>query len=241
MILGQDSFAIAILGVAVMVLDQKPIVALGLVFVVAHTHQHPAAFELLAVQHEFEIALGQHLFGIAVGRPEAAIPQKNRAAAILALGNGAFEIAIIEGMILKLHRQALFGGIERRPACHRPGAEHPVQLQPKIVMQPCGGMLLDHKALALCGRRRAGATGIGSLGKIPHRLVSGQRRAAGFLFGWFTGGHPDVRPATGYSSSTRKHSSRQTFPFRPQLENPCCPQKEPQSDIAQKSPSQSTP
>ena len=46
------------------------------------------------------------------GSPEAAIPQHHRAAAILALWNGPFEIAVVERVILDLDRQALVGGIE---------------------------------------------------------------------------------------------------------------------------------
>jgi hypothetical protein len=46
-----------------------------------------------------------------LGRPVAAIPQHHRAAAVLALGDGALEVAIVERMILDLHGQAAIGRI----------------------------------------------------------------------------------------------------------------------------------
>ena len=77
-------------------------------------HQHPAAMELLAVQREFQVALFKTLFGI-VAVPGAAIPELHGAAAVLALRDVAFEIAVIERVILDLDRQPLVVGVERGP------------------------------------------------------------------------------------------------------------------------------
>ena len=175
MILVQDGFAAAVLGELVAMLDQQPVVAPGFELIVLHPHQHPAAMQFLAVQAEFEIALGQHLVGVAFRRPGAAVPQHHRAAAILALGNGALEVAVIEGMVFHFHRQPLFGRVQRRPARHRPGTKGTVQLQPEVVMQPGRGMLLDDKAQPGRGLDGLLAAGFGGHRKVPHGLVFLQR------------------------------------------------------------------
>ena len=184
MILFQHRLAVTIFGILIVMLDQQPVGAFAAESVAPHAHQHPAAFQLFPRQHEFEIAFGQHFFGVAIRLPEAAIPQHHRAAAILAFGNGPFKIAVIERMVFHLHRQPLVGGIERGPPCHRPGTEGAVQLQPEIIMQPRGGMFLDHKAQRRGLFHPFGAAGFGGLGEIPHGTVFCQP-CWGFLFGGF--------------------------------------------------------
>src|SRR5581483_7340723 len=83
----------------VAMLDQKPVGALAAVTVMPHTHQHPASMQLVAMQAEFQITLLEPPFGI-VRFPSAAVPELHRAAAILAFRNGAFEIAVVERMVL---------------------------------------------------------------------------------------------------------------------------------------------
>ena len=46
-------------------------------------------------------------------------------------------------MILGLHRQTLFVGIERRTFGNRPGLEDAVAFEPEVVVQSPGGVLLD--------------------------------------------------------------------------------------------------
>ncbi|MGY3587190.1 hypothetical protein ACVIF9_005867 [Bradyrhizobium sp. USDA 4350] len=114
-------------------LDQQPVGALAAEAVVLHPHQHPAAVQLVTVQRELQVALLEAALGI-VGFPGAAIPELHRAAAILVFRNGAFEVAIVERMILDLDRQPLVMRVERGPARHRPGLEDAVKLQPEIIM-----------------------------------------------------------------------------------------------------------
>jgi hypothetical protein len=92
----------------------------------------------------------------------------------LPLGNGAFEIAVIERMILHFDREPLVMGIERRALRHRPGLEDTVELEPQIVMQPARIMLLDHEPPLLRGRNRCVATGFGGLLEIPLLSIGGQ-------------------------------------------------------------------
>ena len=81
----------------------------------------PAAVQLLAVELEFEMALREALVRIADRLPTAAIPDDHRAAAILALRDRAFEIAVFERVILDMHRQTLL-------AWHRLGPRVTAQL-----------------------------------------------------------------------------------------------------------------
>ncbi len=121
---------------------QQPIRSFAPVTVMAHADQHPTAVELVAVQREFQVALLESFFGV-VGLPIAAVPELHCAAAILALRNGAFKIAVIERMIFHLNREALVVRIERGTAGDRPGLEDAVELEPQIVVQPGRIMCLN--------------------------------------------------------------------------------------------------
>ena len=65
--------------------------------------------QAFAIEHELEIAAGEGLFGrpIALRFPVAAIPQLDRAAAILALRDGPFEVAIIQAGDLRPRPRAV--------------------------------------------------------------------------------------------------------------------------------------
>ena len=154
-------------------LDQEPVGSLAAIAVMAHAHQHPAAAELVAVQREFQVALLESALRI-VGLPIAAIPELHGAAAILALGNGAFEIAVIQRMVFHLHRQPLVVRIERRPLRDRPGLEDAVEFQAQIVMQPARVMLLNDKMPPLRGRDLGLAAGLRGLFEIALVSIGGQ-------------------------------------------------------------------
>src|SRR5262249_59809819 len=98
-ILLEDVVVFTLPGIFVAMLDQEPVGALAAVAVVSHAHQHPAAMQLVAMQVELEVALGEAARGI-VRIPGAAVPQLDGPDAILTLGNRAFEIAVVELMIL---------------------------------------------------------------------------------------------------------------------------------------------
>ena len=120
------TIGIAGLGRLVAVLDQHPggaptAVALG-------AHQHPRTVHAAAFHDELQFALGQgraDLLKTLFGRPIAAFPQHHRAAAILALGDRALEVAVVEGMVLDLHGQATIGRVQRGPLGHGPRLEGP--------------------------------------------------------------------------------------------------------------------
>src|SRR6266850_3084076 len=150
-VLVEDIVGLAFFGKIVAMLDQQPVGPLAAIAVVAHAHQHPTAMKLVAMQRKFQIALLEAPLRV-VGFPIAAVPELHGAAAILVLWNGAFEIAVVQWMIFHLHRQPLVMRIQRGAARDRPGLEDAVELQPEIVVQPAGVMLLDHEPSLL--RRR---------------------------------------------------------------------------------------
>ena len=201
-ILFQDVVGLAFLGEFVAVLDQEPVGALAAVAVALHPHQHPAAVQLVAMQREFQVALLEAALGI-IGFPDAAIPQHDGAAAILVVRDGAFEIAVVQRVILDLDRQPLVVRIERGSSRHRPGFEDAVELQPQIVMQPGRVMLLDHEP-PLFGRRDLDVAGglrrLAEIALLPVRAELLQRQPQPLNLD-----HPTARTA---ASGTKTHTSR---------------------------------
>ena len=154
---------------------------------------------LLAIQGEFQIALLEAALADRLRLPDAAIPQHDGAAAILAFGNGAFEIAIVQRVILDLDRQPLVGGIERWTARHGPGFEDAIELEPEIVVQAGRVMLLDHEPPLFARRYLDVAGGLRRLAEIallPVRAELLQRQ---------TSTTPTARMA---ASGTKTHTSR---------------------------------
>ncbi|MHC2538449.1 hypothetical protein ACVJMY_008018 [Bradyrhizobium diazoefficiens] len=154
-------------------LDQQPVGALAAIAIVAHADQHPASVQLFAVQRELQVALPKTTLGI-IGLPGAAVPQHDRAAAILAFRDRSFEIAIVERMVLDLDRQPLVVRIERGALRHRPGLEHAVELEAEIVVQPAGVMLLDHEASLFRRGYRGLAGGLRGLLEVPLLSIGGE-------------------------------------------------------------------
>ena len=89
--------------------DQKPVLVFLAGFA-AHPHEMPAAFKLLAIKLEVEMALLQAAVWIADRRPRALVPYDDRAAAVFALGDRAFEIGVFQRMVLDRDRKALLAG-----------------------------------------------------------------------------------------------------------------------------------
>ena len=63
--------------------------------------------QAIAFEHDLQVALFQPFMRVGSGlrRPIAAVPQHDRAAAVLVLGNRAFEVAVVERVILDLDGQ----------------------------------------------------------------------------------------------------------------------------------------
>src|SRR6185437_5855389 len=80
--------------------------------------------------------------------PGAAVPDHDRAAAILALGDGALEFVVIDRVILDLHGEPLFARDKAWAARHRPALHHAVKLKPQIIVQARRVVLLDDEGVA---------------------------------------------------------------------------------------------
>src|ERR1044072_9070595 len=70
----------------------------------------------------------------------AEIPHHHRAAAILALRDYAFEIEIINRMVLRRHRESSFIFLEGWALRNGPRLENVVHLETKVIMQVTRGM-----------------------------------------------------------------------------------------------------
>ncbi len=140
----EQGLAQALSRLLVLVLDQQPVDPLAAGAVMLHADQDPAALEPLSLQGELEVAMTQSVFGRWLLRfPRAPVPDHDGAAAILSFGNRAFEVAVVERVVLDLDREPLVGRIGRGSARHGPGLEDAVELEPQVVMEPASRMFLD--------------------------------------------------------------------------------------------------
>jgi hypothetical protein len=157
-------------------LDQQPVRALAAVAIALHAHEYPAALQALAGKQEFQLALAQLLFGreVAHRQPEAAVPELHRSAAVLALRNRAFEVAVVEGMVLDFDCKSLVLRREGRAARDRPGLEHAIELQAQVVVQPPRRMLLNHETQLFGPFHRQRAARLRGLGEIALAAVGRQ-------------------------------------------------------------------
>ena len=127
----------------------------------------------------------------------------DRAAAVLALRDRALERGVAEGVVLDLHRQPLDRRIERRPLGDRPALEHAVGLEPEIVVQVRGVVLLDDEDRLLVGCGFTGPGRLAGLGKsrLARYSFSGMaRRLSG------GGGGPDRDNGRTGLGRSRRHS-----------------------------------
>jgi hypothetical protein len=67
--------------------------------------------------------------------PRATVPQEDGSTAVLALGDDALEVTVLERMILDVHRQALVGRIQARALRDSPALQDPFELEPKVIVK----------------------------------------------------------------------------------------------------------
>ncbi len=153
------------------VLDHQPVLAL-LARAGLHAHQRPFAPEPLAFEPEDELALLQPRLEIADRLPEAAVPEHDRATAILAFRDDPLEAAIGEGMVLGPDGKPLLGRVVARPARHSPTLQHTLPFEAEIVVQPRRVMLLDDEGEAVAALlRRPGLVRLGGPGEVAPGAV----------------------------------------------------------------------
>src|SRR6185295_16285974 len=88
----------------VLLLDEQPLLAVG-VPRSSHADERPAAAQLLAEELELQLARAVRLEGIAVGLPRAAVPEDDRAAAVLALRDDPLERSVLDRVVLDVRRE----------------------------------------------------------------------------------------------------------------------------------------
>ena len=129
-------------GELVALLDEKPRV-LAILAALATAHEHPAAVKLLTVERELEPPFPVIRVCLPRWLPRPAIPQEHRASAVLFGRDDAFEVAVLDGVILGLHRETANARIEARAFRHGPAQEHAVQLETEVVVHVARAMLLN--------------------------------------------------------------------------------------------------
>jgi hypothetical protein len=164
--------------VLVTLLDQEPAPAVPIAAgPPAQPYEHPAAVKFLARERELQLAGAKPGFGIAHGRPGAPIPEENRAAPVLSLGDDALEASVLERVILGLHGEALVGRIEARPLRDCPAREDAADLQTEVVVKASRIVLLDHECRATALRGRA-TSRLRGAGEVALAVIGGERRLA---------------------------------------------------------------
>ena len=127
--------------------DQQPVGSLPSVPVMLHPHKDETPVQTFAIERELEIAFFQCLFWRhrALRLPISAVPQLHRTATILAFGDRAFEVPVIQRVVLNLDCEALVMRVQGRTFGDSPRFEDTTEFKTKIVVQPRGRMLLNDK------------------------------------------------------------------------------------------------
>ena len=129
---------------------------LALVLVPVGADEDEAPGQLLALEVEVELALvdgGGRVGVVRAGRlPRPPVPHDHVAPAVGALGDDALEVEVLDGVVLHVDGQPAGLGVERRPLGHGPAGQHPLDLQPEVVVQPAGPVPLDHVPPGRCSR-----------------------------------------------------------------------------------------
>src|SRR5690606_21196612 len=115
---------VARLGVAA--LDQQPAGLAAVARARPHAHEVPAPAQLLAGELERQVALLEPRVRIADRLPGAAVPHEDAAATVLAGRDHAFEVGVLERVVLGLGRQPPLARHQARTLRHRPALEHAV-------------------------------------------------------------------------------------------------------------------
>jgi len=92
-------------------------------------------------------------------------------AAVLALGDLAFESRVIDRVVLDFHRHPLDVRVVRRPLGHRPAFQRIAHLQAEVVVPSAGVVQLHHEQRALSLRQLLAGLGLARLRKLPFAPV----------------------------------------------------------------------
>src|SRR5438477_3495822 len=107
--------------------------------------QRPFAFQFLAGKKNCERAFPEITLHSFV---RSDIPNHDSAAAILAFGNDALELQIVDRVVLCLKASARLTILERNSLRHRPRLQHVVHFQSKVVMEMTCCVFLHNESAA---------------------------------------------------------------------------------------------
>ena len=124
------------------------------------------AVDALAVQHHLDLVVVP--LEDVVG---AAVPDRHRPGAVLALGDLAVEVEVLQRVVLGAHRQPVVLGGVGQEVRNRPAGQGAVVLEAQIPVQARGAVLLDDEA-QLTRRRFGGAARCGLRGLPEVALVA---------------------------------------------------------------------
>src|ERR1700750_604049 len=80
--------------------------------------------------------------------PAPTVPDHDRATAVLSLWNRTLKFVVGDRMVLDLNGEPLFTGNEARAPRDPPAFHYAVELKPKVVVEPPGGVLLYDESVA---------------------------------------------------------------------------------------------
>jgi hypothetical protein len=108
--------------------------------------QREAVVDPVAVQHDHVLVRLPFL-----GLVGAGVPDLHRPRAVVAGGDLAVKVDVLERVILGVHRHVVAIGIERHATRQRPRDEDAVALEAQIPVQTRRAVFLDDEAVALLG------------------------------------------------------------------------------------------
>src|SRR5579862_327525 len=209
--------------ILIALLDEEPVLLLAAAVLQMRADERICAPHLEAVHLDVEFAFAHALGRVAIRRIDdlvhAAIPQDDLAGAVVVFGNYAFEVAVVDWMVLDMNREALFFGIERWPFRHRPRTQHALHREAEVIVEACRGMLLDAKHPARASEHSAG--GISERLRRPlrvalmpillerHRSTSDYAKAMPFVISRTRAAQKERCSRRG-GSSHREHSGGET-------------------------------
>ena len=126
--------------------------------------QHVAPLHALAVEghHDLRVAELVQLVG-------PAVPHLHRPGAVLALGDRALELEVLERVVLRAHREVVALGVGRDALRHRPGGERALVLEAQVPVQRARVVLLDDEPWRVRGRSGCGRFAVRSSQAPPSR------------------------------------------------------------------------
>ena len=162
--------------------DQEPVVLV--IAGMLHPDQGVAAADLVAFEEDLDFAVldgaghGRRMLrvvgDVAVCPP---VPDDHPSGPILALGNHALEVAVVERVVLDLDGQPAVRGIGGWSPRHRPRLQYAIDFQTQIVVQAGGGVFVNYEDRSFA-RLGSTARGLRRPGEIPLLVVGSQRFVA---------------------------------------------------------------